>query len=205
MARESSAGVPLGVADALAGASAWMFASIALQPPSAASMARLEALLPSLPAELRSLAARVAALPLDQWEPEYFSVLGPAGCPVCESSYERAAQASRGPALADVSGCYRAFAFMPDVLEVPDHAAVESAFLGYLALKIAFAVHDGDVEAARITFEAYDDFRSERVAQWFGDLTAALTATGSPEVSLLTELLDATVATTGVGGASDSK
>jgi nitrate reductase assembly molybdenum cofactor insertion protein NarJ len=177
--------------DTLARASAWMFVSMALQPPTTSSRERLEALLPSLPPPLQPIAARFTACPLEEWEPEFFSVLGPAGCPACESSYERAAQASRGPILADVSGCYRAFAFTPDVREVPDHACVEAGFLGYLAVKVAFADHAGDAESARVAQEAYDMFLEQHVAAWFGDFAEALIACGSAPATVVAELLDA--------------
>jgi nitrate reductase assembly molybdenum cofactor insertion protein NarJ len=180
--------------ETLARASAWMFASLALQPPTAESRAILEALIPSLPSSLQTAAARIAAFRLDDWEPEYFSVLGPAGCPACESSYERAAQASRGPMLADISGCYQAFAYAPDVREVPDHASVEAGFLGYLAMKIAFAEHAGQEDAAEIAREAYAAFQRDHVGRWFDDFRDALAETGSAQASAIAEFLGGAVA-----------
>jgi nitrate reductase assembly molybdenum cofactor insertion protein NarJ len=166
-----------------------MFASIALQPPSVDSRATLQALIPSLPEPLQPAAARIAACPLEDWEPEYFSVLGPAGCPACESSYERAAQASRGPMLADIAGCYRAFAYAPDAREVPDHASVEAGFLAYLALKIAFAEHEQADEAAQIARDAYAAFLTDHANVWFGEFGDAMAATGSDQAAAIAEFL----------------
>jgi nitrate reductase assembly molybdenum cofactor insertion protein NarJ len=181
--------------ETLARASAWMFASIALQPPTAASRATLEALIPSLPAPLQNAGTRIAACPIDEWEPEYFSVLGPTGCPACESSYERAAQASRGPMLADISGCYQAFAYSPDLREVPDHASVEAGFLAYLAMKIAFADDAGETDAAQIAREAYVGFVRDHTGVWFNDFCEALAATGSEQALAIADFLRGAAAT----------
>lgn len=187
---------PVDIADTLTQASAWMFASIALQPPTAASAATLQRLIPSLPDSIRPTAEQIAAFPLDGWEPEYFSILGPAGCPACESSYERAAMVSRGPLLAAVSGCYSAFAYAPDVREVADHASIEAGFLAYLLMKIAFADHQGKAEAARITREAYEGFLRDHIAVWMGDFADALANTGSVLGTALTDLLQRLLADT---------
>ena len=185
------------MSEMLSRASAWMFASIALQPPTAESRATLEALIPSLPRPLQNAAARIVACPLDEWEPEYFSVLGPAGCPACESSYERAAQASRGPMLADISGWYQAFAYSPDVRDVPDHAAVEAGFLAYLAMKIAFADNAGEPDAAQIARDAYAGFVRDHTGVWFDDFREALAATGSEQALAIADFLRGAAAAEG--------
>ena len=116
------------------------FASLALQTPTAEVVHEMRDLIATLPDDLASAAITILEWPEEAWEPEFFSVLGPAACAICESSYERAAQASRGPLLAHVAAFYEAFGYVPDRLkEVPDHAAVEFGFLSFLAMKVAFA------------------------------------------------------------------
>ena len=167
----------------------YSFASLAVQVPDADRVAAMTALIPSLPADLQPLAGAIVALPLDEWEPEYFSVLGPGGCPASESSYERAAIASRGPLLADVAGYYEAFAYAPDVREVPDHASVELGFAAYLALKIAFAEHEGCGEDAAIAGDAMSGFVAAHVEPWMPPLCEALEESGSRQYGAVAEFL----------------
>ena len=163
-------------------AAAWRFASLAFQPPTATSHNSMNQLVPELIDSLRPAAALVAAFPLDEWEPEYFSVLGPAGCPACESSYEPAAIASRGPLLAEVAGFYEAFAYLPvDVREVPDHVSMELGFLSFLALKVAFAQFEGRADEERVALEAYKGFLRAHVEPWLGELCQALANSGSSQ------------------------
>lgn len=63
-----------------------------------------------------------------------------------------------GRLLADVMAYYHAFAFTPQAEDPPDHIAVEVGFLGYLALKEAYAQACGDVEAVQVTRVARDRF-----------------------------------------------
>jgi nitrate reductase assembly molybdenum cofactor insertion protein NarJ len=171
-------------------ASAWMFASMALRPPSCAITDAMRGLVSSLPADMREEASRILELPLHQWEPEYFSVLGPAGCPACESSYERAAQASRGPLLADVAACYRAFGYLPEPLrEVPDHVVVELDFLSFMAVKIAFARFEARDEDACTAREAYEMFRRRHLEAFAQPLCASLIDTGSPQYASIARFL----------------
>jgi nitrate reductase assembly molybdenum cofactor insertion protein NarJ len=167
----------------------YSFASLALQVPDEDTVAAMSALIPSLPGDLQPLAAAIVALPLDEWEPEYFSVLGPGGCPASESSYERAAIASRGPLLADVAGFYDAFAYAPGVRDVPDHASVELGFAGYLALKVAFAEHEGRGEDAAVAGDAMSDFLAAHVEPWMTPFCDALTQTGSPHYASVADFI----------------
>jgi len=166
---------------------AWSFASLALQAPDAANAEVLASLIPSLDPALQPIAQTIAATPIEEWEPEYFSVLGPGGCPASESSYERAAIASRGPLIADVAGCYEAFAYAPDAREVPDHASIELGFVAYLWLKHAFALHECRNESAAIARDAATEFQASHIGSWLRDFCAALTATGSPLYSAVAE------------------
>ena len=170
----------------LSRAAVLQFASLALQTPSTDVLAEMRELAVSLPDHLAQQAAGILQTPADEWEPEFFSVLGPAGCAVCESSYERAAQASRGPLLAQVAGYYEAFGYAPVRLkEVPDHAAVELGFLSFLAMKVAFAMFESQSEAAEIARVAYADFHRLHIGAWLPDCLEAIQATGSEQYSAI--------------------
>lgn len=168
------------VARWLSRAAVLQFASLALQPPTGEILSEMHDLVASLPDAAATDARAILAVPRADWEPEFFSVLGPAGCAVSESSYERAAQASRGPLLAQVAGYYDAFGYAPDRLkEVPDHAAVELGFLSFLAMKIAFATFESKSEEASVASQAYDDFNRQHVAEWLPGCLETIEGTGS--------------------------
>lgn len=168
----------------LSRAAVLQFASLALQPPSNDVIEEMRNLIAALPEDAASDASAILDVPLADWEPEFFSVLGPAGCPICESSYERAAQASRGPMLAEVAGFYEAFGYAPDRLrEVPDHAAMELGFLSFLAMKVAFARFESQAEAASVAAQAYSDFYRQHLAGWLPACADALLETGSKQYS----------------------
>ena len=176
-------------------ASAWMFASLALQPPSDTTLDAMRCLMPSMSSDLRTAAAGILESPLDIWEPEFFSVLGPAGCPACESSYERAAMASRGPLLADVAAYYQAFAYRPEGLrEVPDHVAVELDFLSFMAVKIAFANFEARNDEASIARDAYEAFHRKHLNTWAPALCDALIETGSQHYQSVARFLQTLIA-----------
>ncbi len=170
----------------LSRAAVLQFASLALQPPSNEVIEEMRNLIAAVTEDARDSAKAILELPLADWEPEFFSVLGPAGCAVCESSYERAAQASRGPMLAEVAAFYEAFAYAPDRLrEVPDHAAMELGFLSFLAMKVAFAGFESQAEAASVAAQAYSDFHCQHLAGWLPACADALMATGSKQYSVI--------------------
>ena len=170
----------------LSRAAVLQFASLALQPPSNEVIEEMRNLVAALPEDAAIEARAILEMPLADWEPEFFSVLGPAGCAVCESSYERAAQASRGPMLAQVAGFYEAFGYVPDRLrEVPDHAAMELGFLSFLAMKVAFARFESQAEAASVATQAYSDFHRQHLAGWLPACTDVLLETGSKQYSVI--------------------
>ena len=176
-------------------AAGWMFASLALQPPSESNVVTMRSLLPTLPPAIREEATAIVGLPLSDWEPEFFSVLGPAGCPACESSYERAAMAARGPLIADVAAFYKAFAYQPETLrEVPDHIAVEIDFLAFMAMKIAFARYEHRDDEADLTIEAYEKFERTHLGAWARALCEKLIATGSAHYQTAAHLLESLIA-----------
>jgi TorA maturation chaperone TorD len=108
-------------------------------------------------------------------------VLGPGGLPSCESSFDKAALAGRGPLLAAIGGYYQAFAYEPDAREreVPDHIAVELDFLAYLAFKGAFAAEAQLTEELEVTTQAYDAFMRDHLRFWIGPFLESLVAVDS--------------------------
>jgi TorA maturation chaperone TorD len=162
-------------------AAVWRTASLLLQPPSAESLDELRSLIAELPEGDRRLLLELPGDTLDEMETDYHQVLGPAGLPACESSYDTSAMAGRGPLLALVSGYYQAFAYRPDVenLETPDHASVELGFLSYLALKIAFAMHQNRADEQAIAESAYWKFMDEHPRYWMSAFCEKMAHSGS--------------------------
>jgi TorA maturation chaperone TorD len=160
-------------------AACWRFGSLLFQEPAAARTAELQALVPVLPAARRVDAAALAGEQGVRSE-RYYSVLGPGGCPAAESAYDRAAMANRGPLIAEVSAFYDAFAYPPRLTTdlVPDHVAVELDFLGFLALKIAFALHEGRGEDREIAETAFFEFQKNHPGYWMDALRDRLSADG---------------------------
>src|SRR5689334_17388845 len=124
----------------LARAAMWRFGAQLFREPRADGQDDLRALVPLLPQSRQTSAARLAA---DEHVrvAQYFAVLGPGGCPATESAYDLAAMANRGPLVAEVSAFYEAFGYPPRLTSglAPDHLVIELDFLGFLALKVAYA------------------------------------------------------------------
>jgi TorA maturation chaperone TorD len=162
-------------------AAAWRFTSLLFQSPNEQSTAELRALSDEVGLDWRASARRLSEIPLDVWQAEYHRVLGPSGVPACESSYDDNALAGRGPLLSRVAGFYEAFAYRPDEanLEVPDHVSIETGFLGYLALKAAFATDAGEHEPLALAREAYQRFLDEHLLFWIERFEERLAASGS--------------------------
>jgi len=169
------------VADWLETAATWQFASLLFQTPSARSLRDLHGLAREVAPAVRPLAGRLTEVALDAWDAEYHRVLGPGGVPACESSYDDNALAGRGPLLSRVAGFYDAFAYRPDdeSPEVPDHVSIELGFLGYLALKAAFAMDRNERGRLAIVHEAYDRFLGEHLSFWFDRFAERITGSDS--------------------------
>jgi hypothetical protein len=123
--------------------------------------------MPVLPPAQKASAATLAAQ-ANLRDDVYFAVLGPGGCAATESSYDLAATANRGPLIAEVSSFYEAFAYPPRLTSdlAPDHVVVELDFLGFLALKVAYAALEGRTAEREIVEEAYFDFRDRHPRFW---------------------------------------
>lgn len=163
-------------------ATALRFLSLLFQSPTEQSLAEMGIICTELSPERRQLAQDLASYDLKDLEMEYHRVIGPAGIPACESSYDDNALAGRGPTISTIAGFYDAFAFKPDNVkyEVPDHISVELGFLSYLALKIAYAEYQGETESAGIALDAYEKFLDRHVGYWIVKFHALLAQSGSP-------------------------
>lgn len=172
-------------------AAAWRFFSLVFRLPSKAQRAELRSIARELPADLRTLAKETQKIPLKIWESEFHRVLGAGGIPACESSYDDNALAGRGPLLADVRGFYEAFAYQPEKppAEVPDHLAVQLDFLAYLAVKIAFAQHEGNDNAEETARAAYGRFLEQHVNTWVERFYARLSAAAASPYCAMADCL----------------
>lgn len=152
-------------------AAEWRLLSLLFECPSPAWRRDLEAIAPEIAsAELRQAAASALT---EATEGRYHSTFGPGGpAPAREASYRNTLQL--GHLLAELEAYYQAFGFQPARKEPPDHVAMESAFVGYLRLKQAYALACGDSERAQLTEEAATRFLSEHLATFAAPLATAL-------------------------------
>lgn len=113
----------------------------------------------------------------------YHATFGPGGpAPPREVTYRSWVQP--GYLLAELSAFYEAFAYKPRTPDAPDHVAVEAGFIAYLKLKSAYAVANGQFEAAAITAEAADRFVSEHITKYAEKLAASLEFSGIEYLAL---------------------
>jgi TorA maturation chaperone TorD len=166
--------------DWLTRAGVWRFGAKLFQEPGGLRVEELQSLVPLLPASLKDSAAILAA-DANARNDFYFTVLGPGGCAATESAYDLAAMANRGPLIAEVSAFYDAFAYPPRLTSglAPDHIVVELDFLGYLALKVAHAIVEGQHAERETTEQAYIDFRDRHPRFWLEALRERLEQAGS--------------------------
>ena len=157
----------------------WRMASLLFSEPHADRAAELTELAALVSEPARAEAAGLAcdtALRFD----DYYRALGPGGCAATESAYDRAAIANRGPLIADVAAFYEAFAYPPRLTSdlAPDHVAVELDFLGFLALKVAFALDLNRQEESVVGRAAYREFLEAHPGFWIDRLLARLESEG---------------------------
>ena len=90
-------------------------------------------------------------------EGEYLHLVGPGGI-ASPRAVAYAGYQDPGRVLAEIAEFYKAFAFQPRAEDPIDHVAVATGFVGYLALKEAFAEASGNNVAAKTTAEARQRF-----------------------------------------------
>jgi TorA maturation chaperone TorD len=157
----------------------WRMASLLFSEPRADCAAELTGLATLVSEPARAGAAGLAADTAFRSD-DYYSALGPGGCAATESAYDRAAIANRGPLIADVAAFYEAFAYPPRLTSdlAPDHVAVELDFLGFLALKVAFALDQNRQEESVVGRAAYREFLEAHPGFWIDQLVARLESEG---------------------------
>ena len=159
----------------------WRMASLLFSEPHADRAAELTELAALVSEPARAVAAGLAADTALRFD-DYYSAIGPGGCAATESAYDRAAIANRGPLIADVAAFYEAFAYPPRLTSdlAPDHVAVELDFLGFLALKVAFALDQNRQEESVVARAAYREFLDAHPGFWIDQLLARLESEGHP-------------------------
>lgn len=160
-------------------AATYQFLALLFLPPTAEVRGELGVLAEALPDELRAEGQALAAHAGPEVEHEYHALLGGSGrCRDCESDYQVNALGGKGPLIADVAAFYRAFHFSAEALRLaPDHIAVELDFLGYLAMKTAYARHAGLSDEREICEAAATSFLHDHLAHWTPAFLAQLDAT----------------------------
>ncbi len=160
-------------------AATYQFLALLFLPPTAEVLEDLPVLARALPDHLRADAQALAAHAGAEVEHEYHALLGGSGrCRDCESDYEINALGGKGPLIADVAAFYRAFRFSAEELHLaPDHIAVELDFLGYLAMKTAYARHADLADERAICEDAAASFLRDHVGHWTPAFFAQLDAT----------------------------
>ncbi len=107
-------------------------------------------------------------------EGEYHRILGPGGfASPREVSYSRV---DPGLLLAELFRTYTAFAYRPQPEEPIDHIAVEVGFAGYLYLKEAFALFQGDSKLASEVASARGAFLENHLQGFAGGFAQRLDA-----------------------------
>lgn len=161
-------------------AAVWRLLSLLFRLPDRETRREIKCLAPGAPAGLAALAREWTGRRLKDARAQYHRALGPGGIPASESWYRAAALAGRGPLLADIAGCHRAFGYRPPqpAAEVPDHIAAELDFASYLAFKVAFAAHRGQEQQKEIAAQAYGSFLQEHLGTWLDAFRRKLRASG---------------------------
>lgn len=106
-------------------------------------------------------------------EGHYLALLGPGG-PASPREVAYVGFGDPGRTLAEIRAFHEAFAFGPRTEDPPDHIAVSAGFAGYLRLKEAFALGEGNGEAAATVREARERFESEHLRRVAGPLARKL-------------------------------
>ena len=156
-------------------AAEWRLVSLLFECPGPAWRGHVQALMQEV-SDLELQAAARYALE-EAGEGLFHHTFGPGGpAPPREASYHQTVQL--GYLMSELQAYYNGFAFAPATAEPADHISVETAFLAYLRLKQAFALHCGDEERAAVTAEAAESFLKQHLANIAQDLGGRLAGSG---------------------------
>jgi nitrate reductase assembly molybdenum cofactor insertion protein NarJ len=162
--------------EALSQAAAWRLAGLLLERPRPGWHRDVEALAAEVACPCLQAAAKQSR---EAGEGAYLGLLGPGGkVSPREAAYRP--KEDPGQVLADIAGFYRAFSFAPRAEDPIDHVSVEGNFAGYLCLKTAYALREGDTEAADTARRALHLFVEEHLGPFARELAGRLEASGPP-------------------------
>ncbi len=147
----------------------------------------------SLAAECGDAALRdIAKVLTDVDDPSYHSVFAPGG-PISPREAAYIGRRDPGRAMSEVSELYAAFGYKPLAGEPVDHVAVETGFASWLWMKEAYALAQGNAEAAEVTSAARKTFIEEHLAVLANGLAKRAEGAPSPELPGLANALVARV------------
>lgn len=135
---------------------------------------------PDCPEHLASLASALRGHSPQELEERYVAAFGhiiSVECPPYEIQYGQGDIFTKSHELADIAGFYRAFGLetSPQVKERPDHISVELGFMGFLALKEAYALEQGHgPDKVRLCRQAQRGFLEKHLASWAPTFTHLL-------------------------------
>ena len=155
------------IASDLRRAASYRYLSLLFVPPTQEISDELVSLADTVDASLRGDAAHLGKSTSRTLQGIFHKVLGGSGqVPDTECGYDDNTAGGRGPLLADVAGFYLAFAFEAPAGQTTDHVSSELGFMGWLAMKEAFARHEGDEEHRSITEAARHRFVKDHLGRW---------------------------------------
>ncbi|MBX3269327.1 MAG: molecular chaperone TorD family protein [Sandaracinaceae bacterium] len=155
------------VAAELERAATYRFLSLLFVPPTDEVGQELAELAAVVAPALREDAALVGRSTGRAIEGLYHRVLGPSGqVPDTECAFDDNTAGGRGQLIGDVAGFYEAFAFAAAPGSTADHVANELGFLGWLAIKRAYAHHAGADEEGATTDGARAAFLRDHLGRW---------------------------------------
>jgi hypothetical protein len=113
----------------------------------------------------------------DAVEGHYLALLGPGG-PASPREAAHIGFGDPGKTLAELRAFYETFSYRPRTEDPPDHIAVGAGFVSYLRLKEAFALGEGNDDAAAIVRSARERFERDHLRPVAGPLARKLEAHG---------------------------
>ncbi len=148
----------------------WRVVSLLFESPGPDRRSDLPGLLKELDDEPLRRAARAAA-PIG--DGEFQALFGPGGA-VSPREVKYLPAEDPGRVLADLKGFYEAFKYQPRNRETFDHFSTEAGFLGFLQLKCAFALAEGEQEPAQLVEKALEEFARSHFAPFAQAFSARL-------------------------------
>jgi hypothetical protein len=147
--------IPVDARELLAEAAVWRLIGVLFQRPAPGWLEEIRGLAREVGDAALAEAAHLAG---SAGEGAYLALLGPGGS-VSPREVAYRPTVDPGRLLADVRGFYRAFSYAPHTEDPDDHIVNEAGFLGYLRLKEAYAVLEGEDASRSLTRRAAEDFR----------------------------------------------